>query len=88
MWLGGLTTVRVLNTEPPAEQRPEGSAPQHPKLPAQTPNEFAESVPEPTRPLVRDFTRLYLESRFGRLTAAIPQMTSLLTQIQSQSKGG
>jgi transglutaminase-like putative cysteine protease len=56
------------------------------KLPAQTPNEFAESVPEPARPLVRDFTRLYLETRFGRLTVAIPQMTALLTQIQDRLK--
>ena len=54
------------------------------RAPAQTPNEFAESVPEPARPLVRDFTRLYLETRFGRLTAAIPQMTALLTQIQDR----
>lgn len=56
------------------------------KLPGQTPNEFIESVPEPTRPLVRDFTRLYLESRFGRLTASIPQMSVLLTQIQTRLK--
>jgi transglutaminase-like putative cysteine protease len=56
------------------------------KAPAQTPNEFAESVPEPARPLVRDFTRLYLETRFGSLTGSIPRMASLLTQIQEQTR--
>ncbi|HWP83730.1 MAG TPA: DUF3488 and transglutaminase-like domain-containing protein [Terriglobia bacterium] len=58
------------------------------KLPGQTPCEFAESVPEPLRPLVRDFTRLYLETRFGRLTGSVPQMSDLLTQIQSQPQSG
>ena len=56
------------------------------KLPAQTPNEFAESVPEPARPLVRDFTELYLECRFGRLTTSVPRLTQLLSQIQTQPR--
>ncbi|MBI2818852.1 MAG: DUF3488 domain-containing protein [Acidobacteria bacterium] len=56
------------------------------KLPSQTPNEFAETVPEPARGLVRDFTRLYLETRFGRHVTSIPRLTELLSQIQSQPR--
>jgi protein-glutamine gamma-glutamyltransferase len=56
------------------------------KAPGQTPKEFAESVPEPARGLVRDFTGLYLESRFGRAATAVPRLTQLLTQIQTQPR--
>ena len=56
------------------------------KLPSQTPNEFAESVPEPARPLVRDFTKLYLESRFGLHATSVPRLTKLLSQIQSEPR--
>jgi hypothetical protein len=52
------------------------------KAPGQTPTEFAESIPEPARGLVRDFTGLYLESRFGRAAASVPRLTALLGQIQ------
>jgi uncharacterized protein DUF4129 len=55
------------------------------KQPSQTPNEFAELVPEPARPLVRDFTELYLESRFGLHATAVPRLTALLSEIQSLS---
>ena len=58
------------------------------KPPGVTPNEFAESVPEPSRPLVRDFTQVYLESRFGRLPVSVPRLTSLLAQIQSPPRFG
>ncbi len=53
------------------------------KAPAQTPTEFARSVPEPAGPLVRNFTQLYLRSRFGRLTHELPRLSSLLEQIQA-----
>ena len=51
------------------------------KAPAQTPNEFARSVPEPTGALVRDFTQLYLRTRFGRLFDDLPRMSALLKEI-------
>lgn len=52
------------------------------KAPAQTPIEFALSVPEPAGPLVRNFTQLYLRSRFGRLADELPRLSALLQQIQ------
>jgi hypothetical protein len=60
------------------------------KAPAQTPTEFALSVPEPAGPLVRSFTSLYLRSRFGRLTEdpkrhveAVLRLGTLIEQIHS-----
>ena len=53
------------------------------KTPAQTPTEFALSVPEPAGPLVRNFTHVYLRSRFGRLTKEIPRLGSLLEQLHA-----
>lgn len=60
------------------------------KAPAQTPTEFALSVPEPAGPIVRTFTQLYLHSRFGRLTDdpkrhvdAVLRLGSLLEQIHA-----
>ncbi len=53
------------------------------KSPAQTPHEFARSVPEPAGPLVRDFTQLYLHTRFGRSPEGLSGMASLLSQIQT-----
>ena len=53
------------------------------KAPAQTPNEFAHSVPEPAGPLVQNFTQLYLRSRFGRLADELPRLSALLQQIQA-----
>lgn len=60
------------------------------KAPAQTPTEFALSVPEPAGPLVRAFTKLYLHSRFGRFTDdpkrhvdAVLRLGSLLEQIHT-----
>ena len=52
----------------------------------QTPNEFAETVAEPAGALVRNFTRLYLETRFGRLPHLLPRMNALLGKIQSQGQ--
>jgi transglutaminase-like putative cysteine protease len=49
----------------------------------QTPNEFAASVPGPAGSLVRNFTQLYLEARFGRLPGLLPRLSGLLEQIQS-----
>ena len=63
------------------------------KPPAQTPTEFALSVPEPAGPLVRNFTHLYLRSRFGRLTEdpkrhvdAVLRLGSLLEQIHTMPR--
>ncbi|MCZ6489839.1 MAG: DUF3488 and transglutaminase-like domain-containing protein [Acidobacteria bacterium] len=56
------------------------------KSPAQTPNEFAASVVGPAAPLVCDFTRLYLETRFGRLLHLLPRMNVMLGKIQSQAR--
>jgi hypothetical protein len=60
------------------------------KAPAQTPTEFALSVPEPAGPLVRNFTHLYLRSRFGRTIEdpkrhidAVMRLRSLLEQIHT-----
>ena len=53
------------------------------RAPGQTPTEFVESVPEPARDLIRDFTGLYLESRFGRAAASVPRLTALLARIQA-----
>ena len=47
----------------------------------QTPNEFAESVSGPMGKLVRDFTRIYLEARFGRLPHLLPRLNTLLGEI-------
>ncbi|MBI3894610.1 MAG: DUF3488 domain-containing protein [Acidobacteria bacterium] len=52
------------------------------KSPAQTPHEFASALPEPAGPLVRQFTNLYLGTRFGCLPELLPSMTSLLGRIQ------
>lgn len=52
------------------------------KAPAQTPHEFARSVPEPAGSLVRDFTQLYLRTRFGRFPDGLTRMTALLAKIQ------
>ncbi|MBI4464645.1 MAG: DUF3488 domain-containing protein, partial [Acidobacteria bacterium] len=56
------------------------------KLPAQTPTEFAETIPEPTGQLVRNFTSLYLATRFGRLPDLLPGMGVLLREIQNQAE--
>jgi transglutaminase-like putative cysteine protease len=60
------------------------------KAPAETPTEFAHSVPEPAGPLVQTFTQLYLHSRFGRLTDdpkrhvdSVLRLGSLLEQIHT-----
>jgi transglutaminase-like putative cysteine protease len=60
------------------------------KAPAQTPSEFALSVPAPAGPLVCSFTSLYLSSRFGRLAddpkvhvQALLRLSSLLEQIHA-----
>jgi len=53
------------------------------KTPAQTPSEFASAVPEPAGPLVRDFTQLYLRTRFGRLADDLPRLSALLQQIHT-----
>jgi len=56
------------------------------KLGAQTPFEFANSLPGPEGTLVRDFTELYLEARFGRLPGLLPRLNSLLGEIQLQRR--
>jgi protein-glutamine gamma-glutamyltransferase len=48
----------------------------------QTPNEFAASVRGPEGALVRDFTELYLEARFGRLPGLLPRLNALLQEIR------
>ena len=53
------------------------------KLPGQTPQEFAHSVPDPAGSLVRDFTHLYQRIRFGRLSQDLPRMSALLRQIHA-----
>ena len=53
------------------------------KVPTQTPNEFADSIPGAAATLVRDFTQLYLRTRFGRLPDLLPRMNTLLGEIQS-----
>ncbi|MBI4459094.1 MAG: DUF3488 domain-containing protein [Acidobacteria bacterium] len=57
------------------------------KSPAQTPHEFANSLPEPAGPLVRRFTDLYVGSRFGQLPELLPSMTSLLENIRFLRRG-
>lgn len=54
------------------------------KSPEQTPNEFAAAVPEPAQALVRNFTGLYMESRFGRFTGSLARLDSLLDEIRAQ----
>lgn len=56
------------------------------KAPAQTPLEFAASLPESAAPVVREFTNLYLGSRFGRIPELMPQMANLLSKIQHLSR--
>ena len=56
------------------------------KLPAQTSTEFAAVIPEQTGSLVRDFTFLYLATRFGRLPNLLPRMDVLLGKIQGQAE--
>ena len=56
------------------------------KAPAQTPLEFADSLPEPAAPVVREFANLYLGTRFGRIPELMPQMASLLSIIQHLSR--
>jgi hypothetical protein len=54
------------------------------KSPEQTPNEFAAAVPEPAQAFVRNFTSLYMESRFGRFTGSLARLDSLLDEIRAQ----
>jgi transglutaminase-like putative cysteine protease len=56
------------------------------KSPAQTPSEFAATVPAPAGSLVRDFTRVYLLARFARLPDLVPRLTALLGEIQTQGR--
>jgi len=53
------------------------------KSPALTPGEFAASLAGPSAPLVRDFTRLYVETRFGRTAGLLPRMNDLLRRLQA-----
>lgn len=53
---------------------------------AQTPNEFAATVPGPEGILVRDFTQLYLEARFGGLSHQMPRLHTLLGEIQLRGR--
>ena len=53
---------------------------------AQTPSEFAASVPGPAGNLAREFTRLYLEARYGQATRRLPRLNALLVEIQSQPR--
>ena len=55
------------------------------KPPSQTPIEFANSLPGSPGALVRDFTGLYLEARFGRLPGLLPRLNALLEEIRTRS---
>ena len=55
------------------------------KPPSQTPIEFANSLPGSHGALVRDFTGLYLEARFGRLPGLLPRLNALIEEIRKRS---
>ena len=55
------------------------------KPPSLTPLEFAESLPGSPGELVRDFTGLYLQARFGRLPGLMPRLNALIEEIRAHS---
>ena len=57
------------------------------KARTQTPGEFAALVPEPVGKLVRDFTNLYVEARFGKRSHLLPRLTEIVEKVKSSGRG-